>query len=224
MLETVRIIWRTIDDILHARTDIVNGSNRHLTIILLIVICAFGGLFGAAVGSYGGVRPLQMIFSAVKFPMLLLLSLGMTIPSFYVFNALLGTHKQFRSSVRAIIATQTSMTIFLASLAPLTLVWYASGSSYSSARIFNIIIFAGCALYGWIMMGRFYRPLVASNPMHARLFKIWILQFVFVAIQLSWVLRPFIGKTSRPTSFIRDEAWGNAYLEIGQLVFRSMTG
>lgn len=224
MLETSRIICRTIDDILHARTDVVNGRNRHLTVILLIVICAFGAFFGAAVGSFGGARPLQMSFSAVKFPMLLLLSFGLTIPSFYVFNALLGTHNDFRASMRAIMATQTSMTIFLAALAPLTVVWYASGSSYTSARIFNMIIFACCAWYGWIMMGRFYRPLVASNPMHSRLIKIWIFQFIFVAIQLSWILRPFIGKTSRPTNFLREEAWGNAYLEIGLVVLRSMTG
>lgn len=224
MLECSRNIWHTIDDILHARTDVSNGSTRHLTIILLIVICLFGGLFGGAVGSFGGIRPLQMLFSAVKFPMLMLLSLGLTIPSFYVFNALLGTHKDFRASMRAIVATQSSMAIFLAAFAPLTVVWYASGSSYTSARIFNIILFASCAWYGWVMMGRFYRPLMASNPMHSRLCKIWIVQFVFVAIQLSWVLRPFIGKTSRPTEFVRDEAWGNAYIEIGMFVFRSISG
>ena len=224
MRECPRIIWNTIDDLLHARMDVSNGRYRHFTIILLIVICLFGGLFGAAVGSFGGIRPLQMIFSAVKFPILLLLSLGLTIPSFYVLNALLGTHDDFRASMRAIMATQTVMTIFLAALAPLTVVWYASGSSYTSARVFNISIFACCAWYGWVMMGRFYRPLVASNPMHSRLIKIWIFQFVFVAIQLSWVLRPLIGKTSRPTTFLRDEAWGNAYLEIGLLVLRSMSG
>ena len=161
MLECSRNIWHTIDDILHARTDVSNGSTRHLTIILLIVICLFGGLFGGAVGSFGGIRPLQMLFSAVKFPMLMLLSLGLTIPSFYVFNALLGTHKDFRASMRAIVATQSSMAIFLAAFAPLTVVWYASGSSYTSARIFNIILFASCAWYGWVMMGRFYRPLMA---------------------------------------------------------------
>ena len=224
MLEFSRNIWNTIDDVLHARMDVSNGSKRRSTIILLVVICLFGGIFGAAIGSFGGIRPLQMIFSAVKFPMLLLMSLGLTIPSFYVFNSLLGTHKDFRASMRAIMATQTSMTIFLAALAPLTVVWYASGSSYTSARLFNISLFACCAWYGWIMMGRFYRPLVASNPMHSRLIKIWIFQFVFVAIQLSWILRPFIGKTSRPTNFLREEAWGNAYLEIGLVVLRSMTG
>jgi len=42
---------------------------------------------------------------------------------------------------------------------------------------------------------------------------------VFVAIQLAWVLRPFIGDPSRPTTFFRETAWGNAYVKIFVALF-----
>ena len=44
--------------------------------------------------------------------------------------------------------------------------------------------------------------------------------YVFVAIQMGWVLRPFVGDPDQPTRFFRAGAWSNAYVEIAQLVWR----
>ena len=35
--------------------------------------------------------------------------------------------------------------------------------------------------------------------------------YVFVAVQLAWVLRPFVGSPNVPTRFFRENAWSNAY-------------
>jgi hypothetical protein len=44
--------------------------------------------------------------------------------------------------------------------------------------------------------------------------------YLFVAIQMGWVLRPFVGDPDQPTRFFRAGAWSNAYVEIATLVWR----
>lgn len=213
-----------IDDLLHARKNVINTRDDRFVLFGVLAILLFGGLFGAAMGTYGDVRPLQMLYSGIKVPLLLLLSFALTFPSFYVFNALLGMRKDFASSLRAVMATQVGMTIFLASLAPFTLFWYVSCSSYPAAKIFNIAIFAVAACYGWTLLRRFYRDLIARNRLHGFLVQVWIIQFAFVAIQLTWVLRPFIGNPGSQTQFLREDAWGNAYVAITQMFIRFFSG
>ena len=38
---------------------------------------------------------------------------------------------------------------------------------------------------------------------------------------MAWVLRPFVGSAGR-TTFFRPEAWGNAYVRVGELVWDSV--
>ena len=51
-----------------------------------------------------------------------------------------------------------------------------------------------------------------------------IVLFAFIAIQLSWMLRPFVGHPAQETRFLREDAMGNAYIEIGHMVIRLVTG
>ena len=46
----------------------------------------------------------------------------------------------------------------------------------------------------------------------------WLGIYVFVAIQLAWVLRPFIGSLGAPVQFFREDSWGNAYIVVARLI------
>jgi hypothetical protein len=41
----------------------------------------------------------------------------------------------------------------------------------------------------------------------------------YPAIQMGWVLRPFIGQPGRSVTFFREDAWGNAYVIIFETVW-----
>ena len=45
---------------------------------------------------------------------------------------------------------------------------------------------------------------------------------MFVAIQMAWVLRPFIGSRDLPPQFFREEAWSNAYVQLVHIVARAL--
>jgi hypothetical protein len=206
---------------LRARAATLERVHPHL--LLLTVV--FGGLYGATMGAFGGVSGdhwLQVLYSAVKVPMLLQISFALSLPSFFVLNTLLGVRADFALVMRSLVCTQAGLTIVLAALAPMTAFWYVSFSGYDAALMFNAAMFAVATLAAQWMLRRSYRPLILGNPRHRLLLRIWLLIYGFVAIQMAWVLRPFIGDPAARTSFFRHQAWGNAYIELFKIARHSV--
>ena len=190
---------------------------------LLAVLLVFGLLYGAVMGLYGGPtggRVLQPVYSALKVPLLLLVTFALSLPSFFVLNTVLGVRGDFGQVLRALVATQAGLTTILASLAPFTALWYASSGDYNAALLFNAAMFGVASVGAQWMLRRLYRPLIAANARHRTLLRAWLLIYAFVGIQMAWVLRPFVGNPRVPTRFFRQEAWGNAYVEVARTVGR----
>jgi len=197
------------------------GSLRHLLITTLI----FGMFYGAVMGAFGGFgsdRLLQVLYSAIKVPMLLLVSFCLSLPSFFVLNTLLGVRSDFPRVIGSVMSTQAGLTVVLASLAPFTAFWYVSDSRYDAALTFNAAMFGVATLAANWILRRAYRPLIRRNPRHRLLLIVWLVTYAFVTIQMAWVLRPFVGDPSSPVSFFRRDAWGNAYVELFRIVKRAM--
>lgn len=210
------------DDILRSRPAVLQaGSTRQRLLHLSLVLCLFGMLYGAVMGSYSlifGGQLLQVVYSAVKVPILLMVTSALSLPFFFVLNSLYGLREDLRKVLRALLATQAAVTVILASLSPLTLLWYASSDNYRAAILFNLLMFAAASLSAQLVLKQLYRPLIQKNPLHGRLLKVWIIIYGFVGVQMAWTLRPFIGSPNAPTQFFRQEAWGNAYLELYRII------
>jgi len=191
---------------------------------LLMVVIAFGLLYGAVMGSYElrNDRLLQVMFSACKVPLLLLCTFSIALPSYFVLNTLLGLRDDFADVLRTMIQAQAVFTIVLASLSPFVIVWYASGVEYPLAIVFNGVLFFISTLASQMALIRLYRPLVTRNENHRRALKFWIVIYSFVGIQIAWTMRPFIGAPELPVRFFREGAWSNAYLEVLHIIGQAM--
>ncbi len=192
-----------------------------------LMVAAFGITYGAVMGSFGGVfgeRFWQVVFSAVKVPLLLLGTFALSLPNFFVVNTLFGLRSDFSHSLRALLATQAGLTIILASFAPFTAVWYASSSDYRGAILFNTLMFGCASIAAQWLLRRFYQPLIKRNPRHRMLLRVWLVIYAFVGIQMAWVLRPFIGNPAGPTQFFRQDAWGNAYVRLVHILWTFLGG
>ncbi|MHA3772572.1 hypothetical protein ACXR0O_13635 [Verrucomicrobiota bacterium sgz303538] len=184
-------------------------------------VVVFGCAYGALMGTFGGVtggRLWMVLFSALKVPLLLLVTFLVCIPSFFVLNTLLGVRSDFQEVLNGLVATQAGLTILLLSLGPYTLLWYASFADYNAALFFNALIFGTASVAAQWLLKRYYRPLIARNARHRVLLRIWIVLFAFVGIQTAWILRPFVGAPHLPPQFFRAEAWGNAYVALAEKV------
>jgi hypothetical protein len=191
------------------------------------VVATAGAAYGAVMGAYGGFLGegfLQILASASKVPFLLLATLLLSLPSFFVLNTLLGVRSDFPSALRAILASQAALTLALLSLAPVTAFAYLSGLPYRQAILFNALMFALASLGAQFRLRAAYRPLIARSPVHVHLLRAWLFVYALVGIQMGWLLRPFIGDPSSPFRFFREDAWGNAYVIVARMLWQVLAG
>lgn len=190
---------------------------------LVLLVLAGGFVYGAAMGAFGA-RTLQALYSASKVPLLLGCATLVCLPSFYVVNVLLGLRDDFSAACRGVFAAQATLAVVLAALAPLTLFFYVSTDNYELAKVWNGVMFFVGTVTGQVTLSHHYKALIAQNPAHRLGRLAWVVLYVFVAIQLAWVLRPFLGAPGLPTGFFRDDAWSNAYVEVFDAIARLFRG
>jgi hypothetical protein len=201
----------------------VEATPRRLFLAQLRMIVVCGLAYGAVMGAYNGFAGAgwkQMLLSASKVPVLYFVTFLLCIPSFFVLNTLAGLHGDFPRVIQALLAFQSLAAIVLAALAPITGLMNVSTANYGFIVLWNGVMFAVASLLGQWRMRQEYRVLIAGNPRHRVLLRVWTLLYWFVAIQMAWVLRPFIGDPTKPFQLLRPQAWGNAYMEVIRLVGR----
>jgi len=197
-----------------------------------IHIVIWGLLAGLVIGSYGwmvGERTLsaqlpQMMISAIKIPLLLTVTVTVSLPFFFVVNSLMGLRRDFRDAFRAIISAQAGLAIILCSLTPFLAVFYVSfdKTAYSNAVLLNTGIFGFASLSAQFLLRAHYRVLIRTDSRHRFMVWAWIVVYAFVGVQVAWVSRPFIGSPNMKVTFFRDEPFSNAYIEVFEMLCRSL--
>ena len=189
----------------------VDASQQHWRALVAIagLTCL---LYGAICGSWSA-HPLQMLYSGTKVPLMLGLTGLLCLPSFYVLNTVLGLRDDFARACRGILCAQATLGLALAALSPVTALAYVSGCSYPGATLTNGAVFLNATVASQWTLARHYRPLVAVNSRHRIALAAWMLLYSFVAIQLAWSLRPFIGSPDIAVTFLRADSWTNAYVD-----------
>jgi hypothetical protein len=192
------------------------------------VIVILGMLYGICMGTFAvfrlkGPSALQLFASMVKVPLLFYLTLLVTLPSLYVFNALVGSRLTLGTVVRLLLASLGVMVTVLASLGPIVAFFSVSTTSYPFMVLFNVVVFAVSGSLGLVfLLQTLHRlsildaqppdppsevdwqpaePAGALDPVENRVlgkhvktvFQIWVIVFGLVGAQMGWVLRPFIG-------------------------------
>jgi hypothetical protein len=114
---------------------------------LASTLTLLGVFYGACMGTFaitgsGSGSPLQIFASAIKVPALFLLTLAVTFPSLYVFNALVGSRLRVDSLLRLLAAAMAVMMAVLASMGTIVLFFAFSTTSYPFMVLLNVVVFA----------------------------------------------------------------------------------
>lgn len=226
-------VWRQIK--LEYR---INLLIRQMLASSAIALACYGAIMGIG-GSYG--LP-QAVSSAIKLPILFLLTLAICLPTLYLFNLLYGgrlSARQVRARALAAITVTSALTL---AFAPITIFFLLTAPSYAFFKLLNVAILALTGLAGlrFLVSGmqgmnmleyvekattneegeaspspRVAGPRSVSMP----LLQIWLLLFGFVGTQLGWTLRPFFGDPGRPFEIFRSIE-GNFYTNIVQTIMQ----
>lgn len=120
---------------------------------LAIVLVLLGLCSGSCVGTFSIVRvggPLfqQLFASTVKVPALFFLTLLVTFPSLYVFNALVGSQLRILSLLRLLVASMGVTLAVLAAFGSIVAFFSVSTTSYSFMVLLNVVVFAIAGVLG----------------------------------------------------------------------------
>lgn len=211
---------------------------------LSVVTIFLGATYGICMGAYAVIRTggadhaayMQMMASAVKVPLLFFLTLAVTLPSLYVFNALVGSRLSVVSVMRLLVAMLGVMIAVLASFGPIVVFFSVSTESYPFMKLLNVLVAGMAGFLGLAFLLRTLHRLVLAQSVldtssdafdtagdeeedpsgaldqvgpettdKARsVFQVWVIVFSLVGAQMSWVLRPFIGKPGMEFSWFRE--------------------
>lgn len=162
--------------------------NSNLAILLLSAV------YGATMRLYSG--GLQIVYSAVKVPMLLLISLYVTVPSYYVLYSLLGGKRNLKQTVALLLSGFTIMATILLAFVPVNLFFIIttpkSSEAHSFTALLNIAIFTLGGFFALIYLIKGARTLYKEPAEQWKpAFLVGSVILMFVGTQLAWVLRPF---------------------------------
>ncbi len=214
------------DHLLHpiltgARPD---GARSRWWVYPLTVLIA-GAIYGAAMGSWSAgtsERMLLIPYAAAKVPLVVLATTLICLPGYFVLSTVVGLRADFRAAIAAIAAGQAAVTLALSSLAPVVRFVYFSGIGHGQALLLSVAMFTLATCVGYAVMLRRYRPLLAKSRRHRVMLAAWIGMYIFVGIQMGWMLRPFVGTPGMPVTFVRQEPLSNAYVAVGRIVVQSL--
>lgn len=161
--------------------DLRDASIKIPVLGISLVLILLGMLYGVCMGCYALINhdnPMQMLASTVKVPALFFLTLVVTLPSLYVFNALVGSRLTVGSLLRLFIATLGINLAVLSSLGPIVAFFSANTTTYSFMVLLNIVVFAIAGVLGLsfllqtlqrLHIARYGRPprVVAAPARHA---------------------------------------------------------
>jgi len=185
-----------------------------------VAVIVLSAVYGAIMGLYAG--GLQILYDAIKIPILLLISLYITVPSFYVLTSLLGGRRSLSQVVVLLLSGLTAMSTILLALIPVNLFFFlttanATYSTYAFLVLLNVLIFALAGFFALVYLLRGFMALYPGGE--------WILSFligsfifIFVGTQLAWVLRPYFHE-----GFIRPPE-KNFYVAMIELIIQLLRG
>ena len=192
-------------------------------VVLNVILAA---TYGACVGAFavlGRDEPewQQVIASAVKVPLLFVVTLAVTLPSLYVFAALLGSRFRLIDLLRVVAAGTSVIVALLASFGPIVAFFAVSSTSYPFILLLNVAVFAVAGGFGASYLYRAAlhavpppEPPTDSDPDDrprarrvndgvGKLFLVWVTVFGLVGAQTGWILRPFVGAPDLPFTWFR---------------------
>jgi hypothetical protein len=138
---------------------------RGLSVVLALLAMFYGACMGCfALLREGGPSFGQLLASMVKVPLLFFLTLEVTFPSLYVFNALVGSRLTVESVLRLLVAALAVMVAVLASLGPIVAFFSISTTTYSFMLLINVVVFAVSGVLGLIFLLRTLHRLSVVEP------------------------------------------------------------
>jgi hypothetical protein len=193
--------------------------SRKFVLKQVLFILLFTFLYGIVMGSYNGF--LQSLVTGIKVPCLIFLSLLICFPALYVIQYMIGSTMTLSQMTNVILSGFIVFSTIALSFAPIVIFFMITSDNYSFLKILHVAIFTFSGIFAvkTIISGLSFSCEKKNiyPKLGMKIFKIWIFIFAFVASQLAWNLRPFVGSRDLPFELFRVRE-SNFYVAVLQSV------
>jgi hypothetical protein len=206
-------------------------------IVQMLISSTFAmAIYGIVLGSSNST--LQAISSAIKLPILFLLTLAICLPTLYLFNLVFGARLSIAQALALVLTAMTVTAMLTLAFAPISIFFLITAPDYDFFKLLNVAILTitGSVGLNFLISGmRRMNVLNAAQavqtsdqseqlasesgmasqecPVSMGLIYLWVLLYGFVGTQLAWTLRPFFGDPEQSFAIFRTIK-GNFYVNI----------
>ncbi len=207
-------------------TEVVEGvaPMRKLWYALgtLTLLTAF---YGAVAGAWAG--PLQALSAGIKLPVLVIATLIICFPAFYVVQILVGSRLRLVQVLVLVLAALSLTAILLAAFVPVAVFFLVTGANYYFLQLLHVVVVLVAGLFGMYALHEALSVVCEQRGVYPRkaltIMRAWAVLFGFVGIQMAWNLRPFLGDRGEPFTVFRSYE-GNFYTAVVYSVNKLLTG
>ena len=224
-------------------TRIARGEDL-ASVALSAIATLLGGaaIYGVAFGLWRA--PIMALFSAIKLPLLFVATVLASVVLSVVLAALLRAPLSFRQSAVCVLVGLATTATALAALAPVGalialsvappapgLVGHpetdpavvAANTHAQGILLFHVAAIATAGVLGNLRLFALLRKLSGRSDVAGRVLIAWLGAQLFVGSELSWILRPFLGRPHFAPSFFADEPLaGSFYEEVGAAMVNAL--
>ena len=174
------------------------SGRRIVNQLLMLVMLAF--IYGAAMGAYHSV--LQAVAAGVKVAVLLVLTLAICFPAFYIVQYILGSRLRFSQMVAIVLTGFILMTAMMVSFLPIIVIFLLTGGNYYFLQLLHIGVFILCGIFGMNTIVRALKHSCEKRNVYPQtgvvVFRFWVVILAFVAVQTGVEL-PTLPRRSWPS-------------------------
>ncbi len=204
----------------HLMHQIKDGRDLgSLVRIALLTILLGAAIFGATVGAYrGGV---QILYAALKLPLVLLLTTAACAPALTAVANGLGRRSDVRRDIALVLSSLARTSLTFAALTPLLLLAIRRDSEYHDLVLLLVATSSVAGAVGIWFFLRGLRVLDATATWTTALVVSCV--FMLVGVQMSWTLRPYLVRP-RDTDVVLVRSIEGSFLEAVQTAAQSAAG
>ena len=186
------------------------------------IVLLGAGLYGAVMGSWR--EPLQAVYTAIKLPLVILLTtLGNALLN-AMLAPLLGLNLTFRQSFLVVLMTFTIAAVLLGAFSPIAgfVVWNTppltaatrlTSPEYGFLQLLLVAFMAAAGVIGNACLEPLLRRWSGSFAVARNVLFAWLAVNLLLGSQICWVLRPFIWDPARPVEFLGPEYLRGSFYE-----------
>ncbi|MCE5230940.1 hypothetical protein LLG95_15285 [bacterium] len=231
--------WRQVDYLLTHPHSLMESMRRddpnlpQIALILISIAIIMGAIYGAVMGATNflqgstlslGAKVTLMFITAIKVPVLLMGVGAIVYSPIYVSNAFMGERHSWRQVLVLLVSATAITCTVLASMATVAFFFSVTSTTYDFIKLLHVAIFAYAGTIGLQYMLGSIRWMAPARPRASKgLIALWLLLYIFVGVQLAWVLRPFVGSPGEKFEVFRPRS-GNFYESVMHSVGKVLSG